>query len=250
MSEDEYLQGIINKYTVDAEGAKTAAKSIYEVIDIWANGNLKEAKFSGSLAKGTAVSLGTDADVFLSLSSKTPGTLSDIYNSLYKAVKHAGNTARKQNVSIGVNINNYKIDLVPGRRQSQYGNDHSLYKNKINSWTKTNIDIHISTVRNSNRIDEIKLTKIWRELHELDFPSFYLELVVIDCLKGCRHGQLASNFLRILSLLDSKLKNRRYVDPANSNNIISDDLSSYEKQLVANQAQTSINKQYWQEIVW
>ncbi|GAX45304.1 hypothetical protein NIES4075_63250 [Tolypothrix sp. NIES-4075] len=250
MSEDEYLQGVINKYTVDARSSEAAANSIYGVIYSWGNGCLNDAKFSGSLAKGTAVSLGTDADVFLSLSSTTLGTLSQIYNSLYNAVTDAGYTARKQNVSIGVNIGKYKIDLVPGCRQSQYGNDHSLYKNKTNSWTKTNIDIHIYTVINSNRIDEIKLTKIWRELHRLDFPSFYLELAVIDCLYGCRYGQLVSNFFSVLSFLQDKLQNRRYVDPGNSNNIISDDLSAYEKQLIAAQAQTSINKQYWREIVW
>jgi Second Messenger Oligonucleotide or Dinucleotide Synthetase domain len=250
MSGDEYLQGVIHKYTVDASGAENAANSIYRVIHTWANGYLTEAKFSGSLAKGTAISLGTDADLFLSLSSVTPGTLSEIYNSLHKAVTNAGYTARKQNVSIGVSIGKYKIDLVPGRRQSQYGDYHSLYKNKTNSWTQTNIDTHISAVRNSNRLDEIKLTKIWRELHGLNFPSFYLELVVIDCLKGYRYGQLALNFSKVLSFLSSELQNRRYLDPANTNNIISDDLSDDEKHLVAIQALVSINKQSWQEVVW
>ena len=88
----------------------------------------------------------------------------------------------------------YKIDLVPALRQSQYGNVHSLYKSKTNSWTQTNIDRHIYDVRNSNRLNEIKLTKIWRELHSLSFPSLYLESAVIDCLRGYRYGQLESNF--------------------------------------------------------
>ncbi|MEM1393345.1 MAG: hypothetical protein AAGG00_08645 [Cyanobacteria bacterium P01_H01_bin.150] len=161
MSNDKYLQGIIYKYTLDSSGAENAAKSLYRLIDIWANGYLIETKLSGSLAKGTAISLGTDADIFISLSSAIGYTLSlsDIYNSLYEKVISAGYTARKQNVSIGVNIGNYKIDLVPACRQSQYGNDHSLYKSKTNSWTQTNIDRHIYDVRNSNRLNEIKLTK-------------------------------------------------------------------------------------------
>lgn len=250
MLQDNYLQGIINKYSVDQSGAIAAANSIYGVISRWSNGFLKEVKFSGSMAKGTAISLGTDADLFISLSSTTPGTLFDIYDSLYTFVIQAGYYARKQNVSIGVNINNYKIDLVPGRRQSQYGDDHSLYKNKINSWTKTNIGTHISTVIKSNRIDEIKVTKIWRELHNINFPSFYLELAVIDSLKGYRYGQIASNFSRVLSFLAYNLPSKRYIDPANGNNIISDDLSDSEKQLVAVKAQTSLNEQYWQGIVW
>ncbi len=118
MSNDEYLQGIIYKYTVDSYGAKNAAESLYGLINTWANGYLISTKLSGSLAKGTAISLGTDADIFISLSSTTTFTLSEIYNSLYDTVTNAGYKARKQNVSIGVNIGNYKIDLVPARRQS------------------------------------------------------------------------------------------------------------------------------------
>ena len=76
MSNDEYLRGIIYKYTVDSSGAENAAKSLYRLIDIWANGCLTATKLSGSLAKGTAISLGTDADNFISLSSSTTGTLS------------------------------------------------------------------------------------------------------------------------------------------------------------------------------
>lgn len=250
MSNDEYLQGIIHKYTVDSYGAENAAKYLYGLIDTWANGYLKAMKLSGSLAKGTAVSLGTDADIFLSLSSITPGTLSQMYNSLYNQVTNAGYMARKQNVSVGVDIGDYKIDLVPARRQSQYNNYHSLYKSKTYSWTQTDIDKHITAVKNSNRLDEIKLTKIWRELHNLSFPSFYLELVIIHCLKGYRYGQLESNFLRVLSFLSSEFKNRRYLDPANTNNVISDDLNSYEKQLLATQAKASVNEQCWSQIVW
>jgi hypothetical protein len=73
---------------------------------------------------------------------------------------------------------------VPGKRQDQYGNDHSLYKRKQNSWTKTNIDTHISIVKNSGRIIEIAATKIWCAEHNIDFPSIFLELVVINALKG------------------------------------------------------------------
>ena len=250
MSNDEYLQGIIHKYTVDSYGAENAATSLDGLINTWANGYLVATKLSGSLAKGTAISLGTDADIFISLSSAIRYTLSEIYNSLYDTVISAGYTARQQNVSIGVNIRNYKIDLVPARRQSQYGNDHSLYKSKTNSWTQTNIDKHIYDVKTSNRLDEIKLTKIWRERHSLSFPSLYLELAVIDCLKRYRYGQLESNFSKILSFLSSEFQNIKYLDPANTNNVISDDLNTCEKQLIATQAQASVNKQYWAQIIW
>lgn len=250
MSGDIYLRSILRKYDVNIFGAETAGKSIYPVIQRWGNSFFVKAEFSGSIAKGTAINIGTDADIFISVSSNTPGTLADLYGSLYNAVTLAGFTARKQNVSIGTTVNGYKVDLVPGRRRSQYGNDHSLYKNKTCSWTQTNINTHINHVKNSNRIEEIRLSKIWRQLHNLEFPSFYLELAVIEALKYSNVGSLSANFLKALEFFRDSLPSTRYVDPANTNNIISDDLTAAEKIAISSQASLSRNKQSWGGIVW
>lgn len=250
MSSDQYLRNILAKYAVDTAAAQAAGQTIYPVVEKWSNGYMVKAEFSGSMSKGTAISIGTDADIFISLKSTTPGTLQDIYNTLHTAVVISGYTARKQNVSIGTTVNGHKIDLVPGRRQDQYGNDHSLYKSKAGSWTKTNIYTHINQITSSNRIDEIKLTKIWRELHGLNFPSFYLELAVIDALKYSKVGDLSTNFWKVLNFLKDDFTSKRYIDPANTNNVISDDLNIQEKRSVAAVAANSRSQSNWNRIVW
>jgi len=250
MSGDAYLTRVIAKYLVNEAGAKKASEIIYSVIECWSNGYLSKAEFSGSISKGTAISIGTDADIFISMSSNTPGTLANIYNTLYKAIVQVGYQARVQNVSIGTTVNGYKIDLVPGQRQSQHGNDHSLCRRKANSWTQTNVNTHISYVTNSKRISEIKLAKIWRNLHNLEFPSFYLEMAVIDALRHARIGDTAANFLKVLEFFRDSLVSKKYIDPANINNIISDDLSSSEKSNIAFRARISRNQQNWSDIVW
>lgn len=250
LSSDTYLNGVVAKYRSNEAAAKAQVDVIYPTIQTWAGKYLTEAIYSGSIAKGTAISLATDADVFLSLSSITPDTLSVIYDSLYNALTQAGYQARKQNVSIGVSAAGYHLDFVPGKRQSQYGYDHSLYKNKLGTWTKTDVKAHVSQVTNSRRLGEIKLAKIWRELHQLEFPSFYLELVVIDCLSGRSYTALADNFWEVLGFLGSSFVNRRYVDPANTNNVISDDLPPAGKQTIELAATISRSKKNWSEIVW
>jgi len=250
MSADTYLRSILQKYAVNISGAKEAGNAIYPVIQRWGNDYLLKAEFSGSLIKGTAISIGTDADIFISVSSTTPGTLADLYGTLFNAVTNAGYKARKQNVSIGTTVNDYKIDLVPGRRQSQHGNDHSLYKNKSGSWTQTNINTHVNHVKKSNRIEEIKLAKIWRQLHNLEFPSFHLEMTVIDSLKYSTVGNISENFLKVLEFFRDGLPSAKYVDPANSNNIISDELNATQKAAVSSQARLSRNQQTWESIVW
>jgi len=146
--------------------------------------------------------------------------------------------------------NRKNVDLVPGKRQHQQGDDHSLYKYKQDTWTQTNITTHISTVRNSKRAVEIMATKIWRERHGLEFPSLFMELAAIEAVKNRTYGDYDNNFLRVLEWLYSNITTTRIVDPANSNNVISEDLTSIEKKAIANQATASRQKKNWNEIIW
>ena len=250
MTADEYLKIILQKYAVNVTGAEAAGNLVYPTLKKWGGDCLLNVEFSGSLAKGTAISIGTDADIFLSLSSSTSETLANIYDTLYSAVTNAGYIAKKQNVSIGIISIGYSIDLVLGRRQSQYGNEHSLNVRKINSWTKTNVKNHIAYVINSSRTDEIKILKTWRQLNSLEFPSFFLEMAVIDALTYARFGNLATNVLTCLDFIRDNIKTVRYVDPANTNNIISDTCTASEKNIIANQASKSRTQSNWESIVW
>jgi tRNA nucleotidyltransferase (CCA-adding enzyme) len=73
MASDNYLRTLLSKYSVNIVGAKTAVRTVYPVVRQWGNKYLLDADFSGSIAKGTGVSLSTDADVFVSISSSTQG---------------------------------------------------------------------------------------------------------------------------------------------------------------------------------
>ena len=250
MSSDSYLREVLNKYVVNTVGARAAVQQILPVLQRWGGAYLLSTEFAGSLAKGTAIRIGTDADLFLSISSAVPATLEQIYDSLFNTVTAAGYQPRKQNVSIGVRIDGYDIDLVPGRRQSQYGNNHSLYKNKTKSWTLTNVASHINTVSRSGRLEEIRILKVWRALHNLPLPSFLLEMAVIDALHYARNGNLAANVWTVLEHLRDNIERVRYVDPANTNNVISDDCNAAEKAQIASCAHSSCLQQTWKTIVW
>lgn len=250
MSSDAYLRGIISKYNPNRSAAIAAGQYIYPILSNWGNGYLLSAEFSGSLAKGTGVSLGSDADIFLSVSSTVPDTLEQIYETLHTAVSRAGYKTRKQNVSIGVIVNGCNIDLVPARRHSQYGSDHSLYKSKAQSWTQTNVDTHIRTIQNCGRIEEIRILKVWRSLHNLVMPSFFLELAVIDALYKAPQGNLSANVWKVFQHLRDNIERVRYIDPANSNNIISNDCSPMEKAAIAAQARIALQQSNWQTILW
>ena len=254
MTSNEYVMSVVRKHALptqlDSNTQYNIVSPLKRIIAEWAGNCLCETKLSGSRAKGTAIDLSTDLDLFISLSSTTNNTLKEIYDSLYGWVIGKGISARKQNVSIGITYGGQAIDLVPAKRQSSYGNDHSLYRRKADSWTKTNIDTHISRVINSGRRNEIIALKVWRENHGLEFPSIYLETLIIDALRGKSTSTTADNVYYLLKYLRDNICTLRVVDPANSNNILSDDLSLGEKGEICSMAQKSLAEQYWEQIIW
>lgn len=254
MTADQYVNAIVEKHrlpdTLDNYTSIYVVSPLKKIISNWAGACLCETKLSGSRAKGTAIDLSTDLDLFISLSSTTRNSLEEIYNSLYNRMLEEQISVRKQNVSIGVTYQGKKVDLVPAKRQGQYGNDHSLYRRKAGSWTKTNIDTHISCVRQSGRITEITALKIWRENHNLEFPSIYLECFAIDSLYGRSLNAPADNIMHLLRDIRDNIQTRRVIDPANTNNILSEELTQMEKKALSNAAQQSLLAPYWGEIIW
>jgi hypothetical protein len=73
---------------------------------------------------------------------------------------------------------------------------------------------------------------------------------VLDALAYARYGNLAANVSNVLEHLRDKIERVRYVDPANSNNIVSDDCTQAEKAAIAAKAAESRAQPTWGPIVW
>lgn len=115
--------------------------------------------------------------------------------------------------------------------------------------TLTNIQKHIDLIRNSNTRNEIMLTKIWRNRFNLDFPSIYIELMVIDALRNFNEYSIEKRFNHVLYYIRDNIMEKKIVDPSNGQNIISDTLSYSEKLIIKNQANKAIMAKYWSEVV-
>jgi len=253
MTADEYVASIIAKYEVPRgpqSPSELAANNIAPVLRNWAGVWLAELFYSGSYAKGTGVRGVADVDLFISLKADTPGTLKDLYEGLVSLATSQNWSPRRQNVSVRISYAGVAIDLVLGRIQAGYVNYHSLYWRPTDSWRQTNVRLHVDTVTASSRQREIRAVKIWRYLKQLDFPSLYLELFVIDALRGRRADTLADNVLQALRAIGQSLATTRIEDPANTNNVLSDDLTVQEKKNIASSAARSASEQSWGSIIW
>jgi hypothetical protein len=120
------------------------------------------------------------------------------------------------------------------------GFDHSLYSNRTRTWVQTNVNKHIAAVQASNRLDEIRLLKIWRNRIGLDFPSFYLELATIRALQGKWSINLSGNIVAALEFMRDNIKTARIMDPTNTNNVISETVTGQGKQTIATAAANAL----------
>lgn len=257
MTANEYLYYILNLYKerdlseysyliaqLKVHLRNRAWNCLIEILDSW------------SRAKWTAIRLSSDIDFLVSLvhnCNESNWWLDVIYKSLYDTLKIYYSNIRKQNVSFRIKLDNLEVDITPARKHLWNTNDHSLYVSKEKRRKKTNIQKHINDISNSGRTNEIKLLKIWRELNKLEFPSIYMEYLVINILSGkSKSGEaLENNFRYLLSELAKDRWNpldNRIIDPANTNNVLSDLMDEQEKNMIKAQAKRDYSKNHLNNI--
>ena len=238
------LRSILAANTPRAESRRAAERSAMKLartLDEWGGRAVVEMFIFGSFAKGTDITGGADVDLFVSLSSRTTGTLQSMREDLFEWLyAEKGYVVRRQNVSARVFFGSKLIDVVPGKRQNQHGNDHSLWSREAGTYLKTNINKQVRHVASSDRQGEIRLVKIWRDALNLQCPSFLLELAAIQALRGRHRNRLAANFETVLGFLASRFPRARLLDPGNRANIVSGAVSAADKQAIAAAATRSL----------
>jgi len=260
MTAEMYLAQILQKYAArNLINYSQQISQLKSTLQTWASSCYVNILDSGSRAKGTAISLASDVDFLVSLTSgcnENSGGLKSIYDGLYSKLNSSYQNVRKQNVSVRINLNGLEVDVTPARKQNGLTNDHWVYLSKSGSRQQTNIQKHISDISQSGRTNEIKILKIWRELNQLDFPSIYLEYLLVKNIllyKSNDANDFAANAWHALNELAKDSGNplfARIVDPANSNNILSDLLTATEKNKIVAKAKVAASQQYWENIVW
>jgi hypothetical protein len=213
----------------------------------WGKQYLQGITLSGAYAQGTAISLSSQVDILLSIDPVPGMQIKNIFWSLFEYLSDHELRPHTRNVTIQVKSKGLLVDLIPACRDSS-GN--ILFNKRLSAEVRTDLARHVHLVGNSGRQQEICALKIWRERQGLDFPSLYLELTVLRALEAERFGQLADNVLAVLRYIASRFEQAVVRDPANRENIVSNDLKSGEKQAIAKAAREVIYDENWKKIVW
>lgn len=253
MLADEYLRSVLASYDLPSgpgSPVENAEVELATLVKEWAGRYLMGIEPCGSYATGTRVKGGTDIDLLVALGPRTPLEIPKLYDRLFAFIKCRNHKPERQSISIGLTWHGLKVDLIPARQEWGGNNDYTVFETARLRTTKTNFGTHIKAVRDSGRVGEIRLLKIWRDLRHLRFPSFCLELVVIDALKRRPTNQPADNMLGVFEYLHTVFPGAPMRDPANRENIVSDDMLKHEKLAISDAAVANLRQKDWNKIVW
>ena len=250
LTTEQYAASIVEKYRVvpdTGSASHRAADKVIPVLKQWGKEYLLGITLSGAYAKNTAISLSSHVDILIALNLVPNMEMKGIYWGLLEYLTEHDLRPHTRNVSIQLQCKGLNVDLIPACRETS-GN--LLFNKRTGAAVHTDVAQHIHLVANSGRQQEICALKIWRERSGLDFPSLYLELTVLHALAAERFGQLADNVLAVLRYISTRFEQALVRDPANSDNIVSNDLSAADKKAVAKAARAALYDENWKKILW
>lgn len=182
-------------------------------------------RYGGSKVKGTMIRESYDLDIicyFRADDTAAGETLEDIYNNVHASLKGKylvepkTSALRLKNPDkdcLGVD---FHIDVVPGRFTDNTKSDAFLYQaGGDKKRLKTNIDVHVSHVRDSGLADAIRLVKLWRVRNGIALKHFVLELLVIKLLEGKEKSGLATQLEHVWTEFRDRIEDVAIEDPAN-----------------------------------
>jgi hypothetical protein len=203
--------------------------------------------FGGSFAKKTAIAAQFDLDVvvYFPCDASAPSLL---YDSVEARLRTAGHTVVRHNVALRLQYTpGWHVDVVPGRALDDSYEYADLWANDWGGTRQTSLKAHIALARDGDR-NVVKLLKLWRWRNQVPVGSFVLELAAARALRDCS-GSLEERLAGVLALL-ARLETVRLVDPANSANVVTDDLEWPRKQAIAAAAARALSSiPFWDRVL-
>jgi hypothetical protein len=249
-TQDQYVASAVEKYRVALEEGSPSHRVADEIVPLvkeWGQEYVQGITISGAYAQNTAITLCSHVDVLVLLKPIAGAQIKTVFWKLFEFLTEKNLPATTREVSVRVPCKKLQVDLIPSCRERKSGN--ILFNKRSGEAVHTDVGQHVHLVGNSGRQQEICAVKIWRERNGLEFPSFLVELATLRALEGERFGQLAENVHCVLRYLGSKFESAVIRDPANSENVVSNDLSEKAKKSIAKAARDAIYQENWEKIL-
>jgi len=251
MSAQQYLQGLLDQQNL-SDPELNALRNLRGEVEAQVRtlDGVQRVLCGGSYGKDTMIRELYDLDIVVYWANDCGYTLQGIFTAVGEVLRKKWNVVNPKTVAWEMPFQGgFHVDVVPGRALDNSFNYANLHRTDTKTPLQTSIRVHIDTVSNSGRRDAIRLMKLWRKRKSVPFKkSLALELATIEGCKGCRIADLGDQVWSALKYLRDVFPSARIVDPANSNNFISDGISAADKQAIQRVAAATLQAKTWQEV--
>ena len=247
-----YLEDLLAGQRMRPED-ENALRGVRDGLETVLRGNWKTGDprfyYAGSFGKRTMIREAFDLDLVVYFPPTERFTVKAFYEAIEKRLHDNKYVTTRHNVAIRLPYQGgFYVDIVPGRAVSNDYRYAKLYSSDSDSIKQTSIKVHIDLARGNQ--DVIKILKVWRLRHGISIRSFVLELATTQALLANRQPALTDRVWKVLVYLRDSFAQARLVDPANSTNLVSQEVPATTKQMIQAAARSSCSKSNWNEIVW
>ena len=206
--------------------------------------------YAGSVAKNTANRSSYDLDLVTYFPATAPLTVPDLFRAVERRLRSARLSPERRNVALRVVYKGgFHVDVVPAKTISTDRRFANLYVTSEDTTRQTSIEHHVLLVRSSGLQEVIRVLKLWRTRRKVPIGSFLIELAVARALGPSPSGSLEDRARRVLSFLGTDFATARLVDPANTNNVVSDLLKRTARDSIIRAARSAAAQTNWGDIV-
>lgn len=248
---DQYLRGLLTQQDLSSAeiiALQNLRNQIQGQLSVLQGG--PRFYYAGSYGKKTMIRARYDLDIVMYWPSTSTYTIKGIYDAVGQELRKHWNAVNSKTVSWEVPFQgDFHVDVVPGRALDAQYREANLYRTDTGTTLKTSLKTHIDTVRNSGRIDAIRLMKLWRERRSVPFKkSFLLEMMTIAGANGQRFNDLPSQLQATFVYIRDNILTCNFADPANTNNSLSDDLTHAQRQGIRAAADSAARATSWASV--
>jgi hypothetical protein len=251
MTNQEYIENLLKSQVLSNDELK-ALRSLRDRVENLLSRLDGGPRFyyGGSYGKDTIIRERYDLDVIAYWPESTTYTIKDIYDGVGQQLKKEWMYVNSKTVAWEIPFEGgFHIDVVPGRALDKQYREANLYRTNTGTTLKTSLKKHIDTIKDSGRREAVRLMKLWRERRKVPFKkSFLLELMTIAGCSGCSVSDLPAQVTAALKYIRDHIEATQVRDPANGNNLLSDDISSADKRRIKDAAQTALSVRTWSEV--
>jgi hypothetical protein len=232
MTTQKYLEAVLGAQTLEEEGAELKALRQHRSdVETLLRKHFKDCsptiRYGGSYAKGTLIKEDYDLDVicyFPHDNTSAGHTLEDIYFNTREVLSGAYHVIEKPSAlrlssREGARTRvDFHIDVVPGRYTDETRGYTFLYQNDPTGERerlRTNLDIHLSHIKNSGVVPAVRLIKLWRVRNKVPVKTFAIELLTIELLQDKKKYSLEKQLTHIWTELMDNVTKVVITDTAN-----------------------------------